>query len=485
MKRELPTGTAMRSSASDVVQAGVAPADSERTRGVLSRFRESPFVSHALVRLSRSPLARRVAHGAFWTLAGTVLSRVLALGTSVATARLLGKEGFGELGVLNSTIGMVQAFAGFGIALTATKYVSALRAEDPGRTARILGLSEVVAASTGAIACALLWVFSAQLATGALGHPRLAPLIRIAAPGLMLSTLVGAQAGVLAGFEAFRSLARVNWWSGLLSVPVAIAGVYYWGIAGAVWATVISAAVQWVLSAAAVRAEKRRCGLPSSITGWRFEYRVLLSFSLPALLSGIMVGPVNWIAIAMTTKQPGGLLEIATFSAANQWFTAVTLIPSVLGITVLPVLSERFGQGDRKAVAKVLRGVVGISSIVTIPVVLAGLVASPAIMALYGAGYREAWTTFGVVLVTAGLVTVSFPLGQVLAASESLWIGFIFNGAWAAVFLALTHVLVVREGLGALGLASARLVAYGAHTAWTLWYVGRQLRTTAPSAMST
>jgi len=42
---------------------------------------------------------------------------------------LLGTVGFGELGVIQSTVGMFGVFAGLGLGMTATKYVASTAAQ--------------------------------------------------------------------------------------------------------------------------------------------------------------------------------------------------------------------------------------------------------------------------------------------------------------------------------------------------------------------
>jgi O-antigen/teichoic acid export membrane protein len=104
---------------------------------------------------------------------------------------------------------------------------------------------------------------------------------------------------------------------------------------------------------------------------------------------------------------------------------------------------------------------------VVAPVVAAGAFASPWIMRLYGPAFADAWPTLVVVLLTAGLVAITNPVGYVLAASERVWLGFFMNAGWAVVFLAATSALV---GWGALGLSTARLVGYGVHAIWSVWF---------------
>jgi O-antigen/teichoic acid export membrane protein len=152
-------------------------------------------------------------------------------------------------------------------------------------------------------------------------------------------------------------------------------------------------------------------------------------------------------------------------------------VPTALCSALLPVLSERVGRGDAAGARRVLRAAIATSLAAVAPVVAGGALASPRIMELYGAGFRGAWPALSVALLTAGLVAVTNPVGNVLAACGRLWLGFAMNAGWAAVFLA-TNVLLVR--FGALGVATARLVAYAVHAGWTFWFAAAFLRGHAP-----
>jgi O-antigen/teichoic acid export membrane protein len=192
-----------------------------------------------------------------------------------------------------------------------------------------------------------------------------------------------------------------------------------------------------------------------------------------------MVSPVTWAANAILVNRPGGYLEMGALSAANQWFGAVMFLPAALGGAVLPVLSERLGEGDTGGARKVLRAAVAMNAAVVLPIAVLGAIASPWIMRMYGPAFAAAWPTLAVVLATAAVVAVLNPIGTVLAAAGRLWIGFLMNSGWAVVFLVLT-VILVRTG--ALGVASARLIAYGVHAIWTVWFAARFLRASAGSS---
>ena len=82
-------------------------------------------------RIEASDIGYRLARGGFWLLCGTVVSKALWLLASILVARMLGKETFGEFGIIRSTVEMFGVFAGFGLGLTATKYIAEFRRTDP------------------------------------------------------------------------------------------------------------------------------------------------------------------------------------------------------------------------------------------------------------------------------------------------------------------------------------------------------------------
>ena len=78
-------------------------------------------------RLDQSPIAKRLATGAFWSLIASVASRSFALLASIVMARWLGKVAFGEYGIILSTLDMFGTMAGFGMGLTPKRPVESLR----------------------------------------------------------------------------------------------------------------------------------------------------------------------------------------------------------------------------------------------------------------------------------------------------------------------------------------------------------------------
>lgn len=415
------------------------------------------FLHHILNRVEKSEIGYRLAKGVFWSMAGAVISQGMMLVASVLVARMLGKTGYGELGMVRSTVSMFGIFAGFGLGLTATKHVAEFRQSDPDRAGRIIGLSGLFAMATGSLMAAGLLIFAPWLAEHAINAPHLAGALRVGALVLFISALNGAQTGALSGFEAFKTIAHVNLFVGLISFPILVCGTYFGGLTGAVWALAINFGVNWLLNHLALRKEARRYKVPFTFKQCSRELSVLWKFSLPALLGGVLVWPVRWACNAMLVNRPEGYGEMGIFNAADQWYAILLFLPGLLGNVVLPVTSEQFGQKNTKQLMKIVRLAIKINVLFILPLVLLASIASPYIMSLYGDGFSKGWPTMIVALLTAGIIAGQMPVGQIITASGKMWIGFAMKSCWASIFFVVTLLLL---DFGSLGLATARAVSY-------------------------
>ena len=140
-----------------------------------------------------SELRYRLAKGTLWSLAGAIVSRGLMLAAMVCVARILGTSVYGELGMIQATVGMFGIFAGFGLGLTATKHVAEFRDRDPLRAGRILGLSGLTAMLAGGLTALLLYALAPWLASRTINAPHLAGLLRVGTVLLFVSALNGAK----------------------------------------------------------------------------------------------------------------------------------------------------------------------------------------------------------------------------------------------------------------------------------------------------
>lgn len=419
-------------------------------------------------------LKARFARGTAWSIIGAVISQGLTLGASVVTARILGKTGYGELGMINSTVGMFGTFAGFGLGLTTTKYVAEYRTSDPQKAGRIIAMASVIAAISAGLLSLVMVVFASVIATRTLAAPSLAPELQIGALLLFLNTADGVQTGTLSGLEAFKAIAQSNLVRGLLAFPVMIGGVLIWHLPGAVLGLVLASGIGWLINHVILRRKCRAFGIPVGSRGIWQEHRILTSFTIPAFLSNAAVGPVTWLANTILVNQPHGYAELGVFSAANQWRSAMVFLPRLVGQVVLPMLSSLQGDDNQGSVRKMVLSAMGLNAIFTLPALLPILFLSGPILAFYGPGFASQGEVLILMALAAALYSIETPVGDIIAASGRMWLGAYINVGWAVVLL-LASWLLLRIGWGASGLAAAYLMAYVIQGLSTFWAANRIL----------
>lgn len=416
-----------------------------------------PFLRSVFNRIERSPIGYRLAKGTFWSAAGAITSRGLNLLAMIIVARLLGKSVFGELGMVRSTVGMFGLLAGFALGLTATKHVAEFREKDPKRAGRIIGLSWVVTAITSGAMAIVLLVCGPWLARHTIDAPHLAPMLLIGAAIVFLNALNGAQMGALSGFEAFRTIAKINFYVGVASFPILAVGAWMAGLTGAVCALAVNLGIHWLLNHLALRKEARRFGIPLRIRGCSRELPILWSFSMPVVISGIVIAPVMWGCKSIIANQPGGYAALGSFAVAESWRLIPLFFCTMIARVNLPIMAQLYSEGKMGPFRKMLLAQFYLVGVIATAGALVVLIFSKPIMASYGPDFKSDFLVLNLLILSTVPMQLTTVVGTVNRCIGRIWWNVLFNGVWGCTYLLATYILV---GLGALGLALAILIAY-------------------------
>ena len=417
------------------------------------------FLRLNLNKIRNSQIGYRLARGVFWSMAGAVISRGLMFAAWVFVARILNKTGYGELGMIQSTIGMFGVIAGFGLGLTSTKYVAEFRSTDPVRAGQIIGFSGLVAMVTGGLMAVGLFFFAPWLAEHSIKAPHLAGVLRIGALILFVNSLNGAQTGALSGFEAFKTIACVNLFISLVSFPLLVGGAYLGGLTGAVWALGINLCFNWLLNHLALNKEARRYKVPITFRKCRNELSILWRFSLPAVLGAAMIGPIVWVCNAMLVNKPGGYEEMGIFTAT---IIFQNLLLFAAGMLDAPLLSIVANAGSN--VSERLSTVNILSTWILGVVFAVPLLCFPEVAQLvFGSDYytHHFQIAFSLVVFCTSIMAYKAGLTRIIVANNILWWGFFSNALWGIILIVSTLFLI---HLGAPGLAASFVIAYMSQT---------------------
>lgn len=417
-------------------------------------------------------IRRRLAVGAVWSVVATCFTRASALVVSIIVARALGKDHFGEFGVVQSTVGMFGLFAGAGMGMTATKHIAELRSSEPSRAGRIMGIALLVGGTMSALAAGVLTFVAPWLARVTLASTEVGPLLQLGCAFLIFGVMNGLLAGALYGFEGFRPVAIVDAIAGVAGCGMVSAGVLFMALPGAILGLTAAAALQFGGYWFFLRRELARSGIRVTCKGCLSELPTIYSFSLPALLASAMTAPLMWACSAVVVNQPDGYAQMGLFNAANQWRSAILLLPLTLSAPFLPVLASLFGADRRKYLKVVMLGIV-VNCSLAFMVGTAVILLSRTILAAYGKDFVAGRPVLICLVASAVLAATVWSVGQAIASSGRMWWGFALNLVWGAVLLSSLWWLRRR---GAYGYAVANLIAYAVHLFTSSAYVALYLR---------
>ena len=373
---------------------------------------------------------------------GAAASRLIAMGVSILLVRLLHRESYGKLTIIQSTIGLIGTFAGMGMGETAIKYIAEFRDRDRVRASHIVTVVNLMAGLFGIIMSAAAFLSAGYIAERVLKDGELAGLLRIASLLPLVATLDGIQISTLNGLEAFRLIARRSVWGAAASLPITAALVFWAGLRGAVLAQVIIACVNLSLSATAAATELRRQGI-----AWQWgsgalgEWRVLYRYSLPALTATLMVAPVTWLANVIVARGQNGYAVLASIGIVGSVATLVAYLPSVLVAPALSVMSNAAHRPGQLSAA--LRYCLSLSALASFPVGIAVAMLGKFLLgAMYGSQYASSGSDLCWAMIYVGIQAMGLPLGNLLCATGRIWLALAINALWAVLFLGLAVVLI-------------------------------------------
>lgn len=418
-----------------------------------------PRLAGLIARLNRSHVTRRFASGAGWTMAGNVAWKALAAIANILIGRILGPQGLGELGVVRSTASVFETIAGLRMGPTATRFVAEHRIKDPPRAARILKLSLASSAAVCGVLAIVLAATAPLIAADVFNDPRLTTLLALGAALVFFNAFGRVQEFAIAGFERFRSIAAFNVGRGVASLAIVVPLAYVFGVLGALSGLLLVSGAVMIGYAVNLRRQKIQAGFPARIA-WRElrgELPILWEFTLPSLISGVILVGVMWGGRAMLANQDGGFAQVGVFEAANQLRLAIMFLPQMLAQVVVPILAEAHGRGHTADFTAAMRLQVQSVCLATLPIVLVLIGFAEPLAGLFGAAFAGLPPVIALLAIAAFTQANNMSIARTFDGIGRRWAHCGFFVVWGLVFVAAAIPLI--PAMGALGMAAAYAVA--------------------------
>jgi O-antigen/teichoic acid export membrane protein len=392
---------------------------------------------------------------ASWSIAAAIVARGANLAAMILCARLLTQQSFGEVAIVQSTVGMFGPIAGLGLAATTTKFLAEYRDTDRVRAGRLLGLSLLLAAAAGAMMTVALVLLAPVLAQRGLAAPQLAGTLAVSGGLLLFGVFEAVQTGALAGLEAFSRVARLSCWNGLVSIPIIAMLAYTYGSTGAIVGLTLSSALACFMNWIALRAECREHLITPTLAGAASERRVLTNFSLPSYLSGLLVFPSTWIGSALLVNQVRGLEQMALYTAADRFRFLLIFLPLSASRIAIPALSRFRAQGDHAGFNGAFRWNLMFGVITAAVPAIVCMAFSPFLMSWFGAEFRTGWPVLALLALSAIPTVLNTQLGSALLSKNRAWARASADVLLATVFFVVAWFAVPQWGAQGLALAFA------------------------------
>lgn len=291
----------------------------------------------------RSPLLE----DSFWALIGSFVGKGLSMLAGILVAKFLGKESYGEYGLLQSTLLTIGIFSTFGLGYTATRFVAMMRDQATDELNKLCRTLLGITLVSGSVITILVFSLAPSLAE-LIKAPHLTLAIRICSIIVLLNALTLTQVGILSGRNRYKTIARNNLYSGIVVFLFSTILTYRYQFDGAMTALLIMQLFNCLINAVSIGNIFRR---ENTTIAKVIGYKEIINFSLPVALQESLVFLCSWIS-SLVLIYLAGYGEVGLFSAATQWSVIILFIPGVLRNVTLSHLS---GSKDEKEQMKVMR----------------------------------------------------------------------------------------------------------------------------------
>ena len=393
----------------------------------------------------------------FWAVFGNGLGNCLLLIAGIIIARFLGKDLYGEYGMVKTTMFHIASFSTLGLGFTSTKYIADAVANSPGNLRGIIRTSVGTTFGFSLFLCILLLLFADSLAIF-IEEPGMAPAFRALGFIIVFRAVNTICAGILAGYKSFKTVGINSVISGGVLLASASFLTYKFGLTGSFISLALSQLVNALLNFIAVLKEYRIVG---DLQGEESIAEDMLTFTIPVAIQEFFYMLSTWGGTMLLTKY-ASLGEVGLWSAASQWYAIIMFVPHLLLNVVLSYLSGV--SRDQNSHAQMLRKMLIINLVCSIvPFVLIYLM-SGFISTFYGETFVGLSTVIRVVTSSSVLTCLSNVFHSSLLASGRNWLLLALR-AIRDVLMILALWMVLKNGVEHASLAYAWIyvIAYAVY----------------------
>lgn len=410
-------------------------------------------------------IRERLAKGTAYALLASILIKLMMIVQSIVVARLLGPSGLGIFSILGNLQSMASLLASLGIPFALTKFVASSKSNE--EKGNVFSASVILVLFLSFFS-SLIYYFSSNYFSELYNEPILVSLISISAIIVIFNAFNEIGNSLLQGFQQITLLSKINVLKTPITIIFFITLIYFYGLVGAVIASLLSAILLIVIYFISLRATKN--SLTFHIPDKKV-YNKIMSYAIPSFLAGLVVLPAIWYSNTLLAVNVG-FEEVGLFRISNTLSNLLLFIPAALSVPLFPLISE-LDVLDKKKLSRTMSDVNRIIILTVFPLaVILGLFSKYIIDVFYGYAYHEAWHPTFIMSITVFVMSIGIVQGNYLQGTGKVWEAFGLNLLWMSSFLLSLNLLI---GRGINGIAYAYLISYVFHVLTIIIYFRTKL----------
>lgn len=407
------------------------------------------YLSNFTNRIRKSELV----NDSFWAIFGNVLGKGLSLSAAIIMARILGKEVYGELGIVGGTIGTIIIFSNFGLNYTTTKYIAEYKKNKPELLPQIIKSCQKLTLIFSGVSTLALFLVADYVAVYLLKSPKFGFPLRLIAIGILFGSLCRTQTGILAGFGKFKELAKINTIIGIITFISGILLTYLYNFIGALIALLIMYFTNYLLNRYFIIQQ-----INSTKTNKKenFSVKEILNFSIPVALQEAFYSVITY-SFGLLLVQYSTYGEVGLNSAAVYWSAIILFIPGILRNVILSHLASNLS--DKKRHTRILRIILFFNFSITLFLSVVVYFLSDYIVLSYGDNFSGLKEVVNISVFTTIFVSMSNVYAQAYMSENKNWLMLIFRILRDSSILIIAYYFIKENGgvNGALSLAKSAL----------------------------
>ncbi|MDR2171543.1 MAG: oligosaccharide flippase family protein, partial [Planctomycetaceae bacterium] len=248
-----------------------------------------------LSRVQQSPIGKRLASGVFYLAFASVVTKGIGLISTILIVRILGRESYGEYGMLLSTSTLLVTIADFGLSFSVTKFIPELLVKDRERVGKIIALNYLSILVFSIFFAFILCIVSPWFCAYLLAAPQLTGMMRLATLMIVLASFAMIQKGILRGFQNFNGLALSEILASIVKMVFLVLGSYYDGLRGAMFGYGLGLLCENLLSSYFIHGNVKKYQIKYSFRKSHQELPILYKFSMPILFTSVISTITYWL----------------------------------------------------------------------------------------------------------------------------------------------------------------------------------------------